>query len=115
MKNINVYLSQRLATTSDRFHLGCLINKKDMTTVDKQFVWLEFTEIKNKEYPEQNETWDNPEFLFNQLYTYLENKLTFKVTKEELELFEDIHEYLDAEKCSDLLELLNTAINLNWK
>lgn len=107
-----VYLSQRLATDSDRFHLSCLCDKKNKP--DKQFIWLEFTKIKDKEYPNQLLTWDNPSYLFKTFYTYLEHRLIFKVTKKEIEEFKDISDYLDVESTSELLGLLNTAIKLKW-
>lgn len=113
MKENNVYLSQRLATYSDKFHLGCLMNY-DMITVNKDAVWLEFTELKDNNYPEQTLSWDNPSYLWNKLYHYLENKLTFKLTEEQLKEFKDVDEYMNIDNCLDLLELLNKAKTLNW-
>lgn len=113
MKTNNVYLSQRLATNSDKFHLSCLMNK-DMTTVDKQFVWLEFTDLKDEDYPNQNLVYDNSSYLWGNLTQYLENKVTFKLTEEQLGEFKDIDEYMNLNNCFDLLELLNTAKTLNW-
>ena len=109
----NVYLSQRLATSSDKFHLSCLMND-DMKTVNKSAVWLEFTDLKDKTYKNQNIVWDNPSYLWNELLNYLENKLIFKLTQEQLKEFKDIHKYMDLDNTSDLLELLNTAKELGW-
>jgi len=113
MKENNVYLSQRLATDSDKFHLSCLINK-DMVTVNKQFVWLEFTEITCKDYPNQKEVWDSSDYIFFEFYNYLKHRLDNSVTKQELEDFKDMEEYLKTEDVHDLLKLLNTTKELNW-
>jgi hypothetical protein len=113
MNNTNVYLSQRLATNSDKFHLSCLI-EEDMTTVWKDTVWLEFTELRDENYPNQTLSWDNSSYLWNELTQYLENKVKFTLTEKQLEEFKDIHEYMNLDNCFDLLELLSTAKQLNW-
>ncbi len=109
----NVYLSQRLATQSDKFHLNCLL-EKDNKSVDKQFVWIEFTELKAKGYPDQTLSWDNPSYIFGIFLTFLENYINKSLTPQNKEEFEDIYDYLDDDKVEDLLELLNTAKTLNW-
>lgn len=113
MKENNVYLSQRLATNGDKFHLCCLM-EKDFKEICKDFIWLEFTEIKDKTYPDQNMVWDNSDYLFVTFYKFLNAYLNRSLTPQDKEEFEDIYDYLDDNKCNDLLELLNTAKNLNW-
>lgn len=113
-KPINVFLSKYLTTDSDLFRLGALCEARIFDEVDKKWVWLEFKELKSKQYPKQELVWDNPNYLKEELYEYLKCYLANTVTKAQKEEFEDISDYMDKEKAEDLLELLEIAKDLNW-
>ena len=113
-KSVNVYQSKFLTTESDLFELGCLCKNKTSNKTDKLWVWLEFNGLKNKEYPEQNIIWDNPKYLIYKFYPFLINYLNDKITTEEYVEFSFILPYLDKDKVEDLIELFETAKQLDW-
>lgn len=114
MKEGNISQSKKLSTYNDLFHLECLCEDYTSDKTDKSWVWLEFTKLKNENYPEQNLVWDNPDYLKEELYEYLKCYLANTVTKAQKKEFEDISDYMNKEKAEDLLELLEIAKDLNW-
>lgn len=115
-KPVNIYLSKSLRTMSDLFEIGALCDSEnmDLGRVNKQFVWLEFKELKSKDYPDIELVWDNGKYLIDDFLPFLlryKEKMLIEGDKEE---FDDIYEYLDDSKVEDLIELIETAKSLNW-
>ena len=114
MKNNGIWQSKCLTTESSKFKLECLCEDRVSDKASKDWVWLTFEELDDKEYPNQKMVWDNPDYIFGEFCDYLERKIEFKLTKEQIEEFNDVHEYLTRDLCIELLELLQTAKQLNW-
>lgn len=121
MKSINVFQTKYLTTSSDLFQLGALCENQISDKIDKDWIWLEFKEIKDEEFPDQQLIWDNSSYLFETFYPFLLRKLNHKLKKEDYIEFADILSYLNegnvkesTSKTTDLIELLETAKQLNW-
>lgn len=113
-KSVNVYQSKFLKTNSDLFELGCLCVDRITNETEKEWVWLEFKELKDKKYPEQNLVWDSSNYLIDKFYPFLINYLNNKITTEQYVEFSDVLPYLNKEKVEDLIEIFETAKQLNW-
>lgn len=115
-KPVNVFLTKYLTTISDLFQIGalCKDDNLDLGRIDKRFVWLEFKEIKSEEYPEQQSVWDNGNYISEKFLPFLLKYKERTLSKEDKKEFSDVYEYLDDDKVEDLIELIETAKNLNW-
>lgn len=111
MKSENVYETRTLKVHGDAFELACLCKKGE---VEKDWVWLEFNEIKDKKYPEQNMVWDNSSYIFEEFYSFLKRWKERQISDEDKIEFADVLDYLNEDKVEDLIELLETAKKLNW-
>lgn len=68
--------------------------------------------------PDPQDTWDNPEYLFNKLHPLLERYVSRKLTDDDVEdLYKDkLDQYLndDNNLAGVLLEMLNKAKSMGW-
>lgn len=112
-KSVNVYQSKFLKTDSDLFELGCLCVDRITNETEKEWVWLEFKELKGKKYIDQNLVWGNSDYLIATFYPFLLDYRNRKLTDFQLEEFSDIYDYLDEDKVEDLIEIFEVAKQLN--
>lgn len=107
-----MYKYNTIASENDLAKLECFLNKEGLP--DKEWVWLEFLQLKSKEYPEQTLSWDNPGWIFGKFYKFLNRWKNRDLKKKDKETFSDIYSILTDDTVEELLEMLEEAKRLNW-
>jgi len=94
-----------IKSLNEKYELGILLNEDG--SKDYNFVWLT---LNNKE----KSSWDNPDYLFNQLYDTLYHFIESKeiIDKED---FKDICEDIPVEEFKQVFQLLEFGIKLGFK
>ena len=77
---------------------------------------LEFTEIKDKAYPDCNLYWDNPVFLFENFYPFLLKWKERTISPTDRIIHEEVLEYLESDESvvTELIEMFEEAIKQGW-
>jgi hypothetical protein len=93
--------------------LSCFMENGE---IDKDFVWLEFEELKDDEYPQFSLEWDNPEYLFNEFYQFL-HRWKDRICKYEDQLeFKEVWNYFEEDEdiVPELIEMFDVALKQGW-
>jgi folate-binding Fe-S cluster repair protein YgfZ len=97
-QNLNPYIT--IKTIDERYELSCLIDSEGEIKTD--WCWLELPE---------KEVWDNPDFLWDQLYNTLKS---YVVDKKVTIDFEDIIQDIPVEDFELILNMLDFGIKLGF-
>ena len=83
---------------------------------DGSFAWMEFKEIKDDKYSDQNLVWDNPDYLFNNFYEFLHRWNKRECLPADKVEFSDIWNYLEETEgmVEELIEMLELALEQGW-
>ena len=85
-------------------------------TDDYKDIWIEFSEIKDKKYPDQDLEWDNPAFLFENFYPFLLKWKEKTTSPTDRIIHEEVLEYLESDESvvTELIEMFEEAIKQKW-
>lgn len=76
--------------------------------------WIEFNSLKDPSYPSQDLCWDNDDFIFGKFYRFLKRWDNKRLKKKDEEKFQDIWSILTDDTVSELLEMLDLALEKEW-
>jgi len=76
--------------------------------------WIEFNGLKDSSYPEQDLCWDNHDFIFGKFYKFLKRWDNKRLKKKDEEKFQEIWTILTDDLVSELLEMLDLALEKQW-
>lgn len=76
--------------------------------------WIEFSSLKDKEYPDQTLSWDNDDFIFGKFYKFLKRWDNRKLKKKDEENFKDVWLILNDDVVYELIEMIEFALEKEW-
>ena len=76
--------------------------------------WIEFNSLKDPSYPEQDLCWDNDDFIFGKFYKFLNRWDNKRLKKKDEDKFQEIWPILTDDTVSELLEMLDLALEKEW-
>lgn len=91
-----------------------LVGLIDKTTGKIDMPWIEFKTIKDKEYPDQDLSWDNPDFIFVKFYKFLKRWQKKELKKKDHKKYEDVWEILNEKVVEELILMIELALEQGW-
>lgn len=76
--------------------------------------WIEFNGLKDQDYPSQDVFWDNDDFIFGKFYKFLKRWDENRLKKKDEDKFQEIWPILTDDLVSELIEMLDLAIEKEW-
>jgi hypothetical protein len=97
---VNIMVYHTIANQDDTIKLSIMENEKELYMPSLEFV-------------EFDEYWDNPKYLFGELYESIDNYVNKTVGFEHLGELKDL-DWLNEEIARDILEILEEGIKRGW-
>lgn len=98
-----------IADELDEIKITVLKNKKGFYGPS-----IEFTQIKDKEYPQLTLSWDNPDFIFVTFRDFLKRYINRELLENDKKEFKGIWKILSKKVAKELLKMIIKAEKQGW-